>query len=418
MTTYSCLSTEMKTMHNLSTVWKFEVIRTLKKKSFWITALSFPVIIAAIFAIVYFSNKTTNDIAADMKNQNFSIAITDESGLVKPEYITALKAEVVSEANKQAAIDRVKSGQLDAYFHYPSNVSAKSVEIYAKDVGLFDNSKYQAVASSIMSESVSSSVSKQVATVLQDKVNYSSTTYRDGEAYDGFKQLIAPGLFLLLFYLLIAFFGNQMLTSTTEEKENRVIEMILTTIEARTLIIGKILSLITLAVIQILIVLIPVVSVYFLFGSQLAIPNVDLTNIPIDPVRIAIGAALFVLSFLFFTGLLVAIGAATPTAKEAGGFFGVVMMLIFGPLYAVTLFISAPDSPLVRFLSFFPLTAPIPLMLRNAVGNLTIPEAMLGIAILAVSAVISLSIAIRLFRFGALEYSRRLSLKEVFARKT
>ncbi len=404
-------------MHNLSTVWKFEVLRTLKKKSFWITALSFPVVIAAVFAIIYFSNKTTSDIAADMKNQNFSIAITDNTSLIKPEYITALKAERVSDNDKQATIDRVKSGELDAYFYYPGNVSTKSVEIYAKDVGLFDNSKYQAVASSIMSESVSSSVSKQAAAVLQDKVNYSSTTYRDGEAYDGFKQLIAPGLFLLLFYLLIAFFGNQMLTSTTEEKENRVIEMILTTIEARTLIIGKILSLITLAAVQIIVVLIPVLTIYLIFGSQLSLPNVDLTNIPLDPVRIAIGAVIFVLSFLFFTGLLVAIGAAAPTAKEAGGFFGLIMTLIFGPLYAVTLFISAPNSPLVQFLTFFPLTAPIPLMLRNAVGNLTIPEALIGIAILAVSAVVALSVSVRLFRFGALEYSRRLSLKEVFSRK-
>lgn len=404
-------------MHNLSTVWKFEVIRTLKKKSFWITALSFPVVIAAIFAIVYFSNKTTNDIAADMKNQNFSITITDESGLVKPEYIAALKAEVVPSSDKDKTIDRVKSGELDAYFYYPSNVSSNSVQIYAKDVGLFDNSKYQAVASSIMSESVSSDVSKQAAAVLQDKVNYSSTTYRDGEAYDGFKQLIAPGIFLLLFYLLIAFFGNQMLTSTTEEKENRVIEMILTTIEARTLIIGKILALITLAAVQILIILIPVTIIYFIFGSQLSLPNVDLTNIPLDPIRIALGAIIFVLSFLFFTGLLVAIGAAAPTAKEAGGFFGLVMTLIFGPLYAVTLFVSAPQSPLVQFLTFFPLTAPIPLMLRNAVGNLSVTEALIGIVILAISAVVSLSMAVRLFRFGALEYSRRLSLKEIFVRK-
>ncbi len=404
-------------MHNLSTVWKFEVVRTLKKKSFWITALSFPVVIAAIFAIVYFSNKTTNDIAENMKNQNFSIAVTDNTSLIKHEYIVALKATIVSEEDKQRTIDRVKAGELDAYFYYPGNLNSTPVEIYANDVGLFDNSKYQAVASSIMSESVSSSVSKQAAAVLQDKVSYNSLTYKDGQPYDGFKQLIAPGLFLLLFYLLIAFFGNQMLTSTTEEKENRVIEMILTTIEARTLIIGKILSLITLAVIQILVILIPVVTIYFIFGSQLALPNIDLSNIPLDPVRVPIGAIIFVLSFLLFTGLLIAIGSAAPTAKEAGGFFGLVMTLIFGPLYAVTLFISAPQSGLVQFLSYFPLTAPIPLMLRNAVGNLSVQEALVGIAILAVSAVIALGLAIRLFRFGALEYSRRLSLKEIFVRK-
>lgn len=405
-------------MHNLSTVWKFEVVRTLKKKSFWIMAFAFPLLIAAVFAIVYFSNKTTSDLAETTKDQKFSLAVTDNTSLIKPEILASIGAQQVPGSNKEATVQKVKDGQLDAYFYYPAGVSSKPVEIYAKDVGLFDNSRYQAVAAALISESVSSSVSKQAAAVLQGKVSYDSTTYRDGESYDGFKQLIAPGIFLVLFYILIAFFGNQMLTSTTEEKENRVIEMILTTIEARTLIIGKILSLITLALIQIIVILIPLTIIYFLFGSQLALPNIDLSNIPLDGVRIAIGAALFTFSFLMFTGLLVAIGAAAPTAKEAGGFFGLVMTLIFGPLYAVTLFISAPQSTLVQFLSYFPLTAPIPLMLRNAVGNLTIPEALLGIAILAVSSVIALWIAIRTFRYGALEYNRRLSIKEIFVRKT
>jgi ABC-2 type transport system permease protein len=193
--------------------------------------------------------------------------------------------------------------------------------------------------------------------------------------------------------------------------------MILTTIRARTLIIGKILSLLVLALIQVFVILTPITILYVLLNSALALPQLDLSNLPLDPARIAIGAALFVCSFLMFTGLLVAIGSASPTAKEASGFFGIVMVLLFGPLYAVTLFISAPTSDLVRFLSFFPLTAPIPMMLRNAVGNLSIPDALLGVAILAVSSVIALWIAVRMFQYGALEYSRRISLKTIFSKR-
>ena len=120
---------------------------------------------------------------------------------------------------------------------------------------------------------------------------------------------------------------------------------------------------------------------------------------------------------MLFTGLLVAIGAAVPTAKEAGGFFGMIMVLLFGPLYAASLFVSAPDSPIVTFLSLFPLTAPIPLMLRNALGNLPVGEALIGITILIITAAFVTTIAVRIFRYGALEYSRKLSIKEIFARK-
>jgi ABC-2 type transport system permease protein len=402
-------------MHNLSTVISFEVVRTLKKKTFWITAFSFPVVISLVFAIIFFSNQATEQASLDTKNQKFSLAITDKSNSIDPTFVTQLQAKTITD--KQAGIAQVKNGQLDAYFYYPADVSTQKVEVYAKDVGLFDNSRYQGTADALLAQSAAAKTDSKTIAILKNTVQFSSTTYKDGVQYDSIKQLIAPGMFLVLFYILIAMFAGQMLTSTTEEKENRVIEMILTTIKARTLIIGKILSLIILALIQIVAIIIPIILIYLQFGNELSMPNIDLTNLPLDPVRISIGAIIFALSFLLFTGLLVAIGAAVPTAKEANGFFGVVMMFIFGPLYAFTLFISAPQSPIVTFLSFFPFTAPIPLMLRNAVGNLSLVDAAIGIVVLAVSAVIVLSIAIRLFRYGALEYSKRLSLKSLFSSK-
>ena len=403
-------------MYNLGTVFRFEVKRTLKKKSFWIMAASFPVIIGLVFTIIFFSNQATNKAAANTKNQKFSFVITDENGLIDKKLVQQFGASETN--NKQVAIDEVVSGKIDAYFFYPKDLVHEKVQIYATDAGLFDNGRYQAVAQVILQQSVASTVNAQTTAILQNTVGFSATTYKDGVQFDGFKQLIAPGIFLVLFYILIAMFGSQMLTSTTEEKENRVIEMILTTIKARTLIIGKILSLLVLALIQMVVILTPVIIAYAFLHDTLSLPNLNLNDIPLDPVRITIAALLFLFSFLLFTGLLVAIGAAVPTAKEAAGFFGVVMMFLFGPLYAVTLFISAPDSGLVRFLSFFPLTAPIPLMLRNAVGNLSIGDAMIGIGILAMSAAIALVIAVRMFQFGALEYSHRIGLGVIFKKKT
>lgn len=402
-------------MHNLTTVISFEVIRTLRKRTFWITAFSFPVVITAVFAIIFFSNQATEQATLDTKNQQYSLAITDESKVINPDFISQLKTKPV--ANKQQGIDQVKNGQLDAYFYYPADLSKQKVEVYAKDVGLFDNSRYQGTADALLDQSVAAQTNSQTIAILKDQVNFTSVTYKDGAEYDSFKQLIAPGMFLVLFYILVTMFGSQMLTSTTEEKENRVIEMLLTTVKAKTLIIGKILSLILLALIQIIAILIPILVIYLQFGDMLAIPSIDLASLPLDPLRITIGAIIFALSFLLFTGLLVAIGAAVPTAREASGFFGLIMMFIFGPLYAVTLFVSAPHSQIVTFLSFFPFTAPIPLMLRNAVGNLSISEAVIGILVLGISATIILAVAIRLFRYGALEYSKALSIKSLFTSK-
>lgn len=402
-------------MHNLGTVFRFEVMRTLKKKSFWVMALAFPLLIGAIIAIIFFSNKTTEDAANNTKNQQFSIGMTDQSGVVKPELVSAYNIQRID--SRDNGIAKVAAGKLDAFFYVPADLTKHSIEIHAKDVGLFNNSRYDGVATALLQSSAAQAVSPDIAAILQNQVTYESTTYKNGQKFDGLKQVIAPGIFLVLFYLLIAFFGNQMLTSTTEEKENRVIEMILTTIEARTLIIGKIISLIVLAAIQMVLILIPIILAYIFARSQLSLPNIDFSSIPINPARVAIGFGLFVSSFLFFTGILTGIGAAVPTAKEAGGFLGVIMVALFGPLYAVTLFVSTPDAPLVTFLSYFPLTAPIPLMLRNAVGNISYPQALLGIAILSVCAAAALWLAIRLFRYGALEYSRRLNPIDLIRRQ-
>ena len=401
-------------MYNLGTVMRFEIVRTLKKKSFWIMAVGFPIMFAAIFGIIFMSNQATSDAAKDLEKQKFSIAVTDDSGLIKPEYLVAVNATTV--ANKQVGIEAVKTGKYDAYFYYPTDLTSHAVEVFGKEAGLFDNGRYPGVANSLLQLSVESSIGPELRSVVKGTTNTTFTAYKDGSTYDGIKEMILPGIFLVLFYLLISFFGNQMLTSTTEEKENRVIEMILTTIEARTLIIGKIISLIILAFIQGLIIILPALIGYLLFHDRLNLPFVDLTTLPVNWGRIGVGAAIFAASFMMFTGLLVAVGAAVPTAKEAGQFFGIVMMLIFGPLYAVSLFISNPDNSLVQFLSTFPLTSPIPLMLRNAVGNLSGGEAALSIALLTITAIVVMLIAIRLFRYGALEYSRKLSIKEIFGR--
>lgn len=398
----------MSKMHNLGTVFKFETIRVLKKPTFWLMALGFPLMFAALYGIVFWSQITTMQAAKELEKQEFSLAVTDDSKLVRPELLMAAKTKTVE--SKEAGINDVKNGKIDAYIYFPKDIGKQKVEVYGKDVGLFQNGKYGAVAQSLLSQSVASSVSQAQVAILQNKVQLSSTTYLDGKEHGGVNEMIAPGLFLVIFFMLITFFGNQMLTSSTEEKENRTVEMLLTMVKTDTLITGKILSLMVLALIQMLVIILPVAAGYLAFGSKLQLPNMDLSLLVFDPVRIGLALVIFLASFMMFTGMLVTLGAMMPTAKEANQWFGLVIMLIFGPFYGITAFVSFPDSPFVKFLSLFPFTAPIPLLLRNAVGNLPAWEGLLGVALLIVAAVFVLWLAVRIFRYGAMSYDSKLSL--------
>lgn len=398
----------MSKMHNLGTVFKFETIRVLKKPTFWLMALGFPLMFAALYGIMFWSQSTTMQAAKELEKQEFSLAVTDDSKLVRPELLMAAKTKTVE--SKEAGINDVKNGKIDAYIYFPKDISKQKVEVYGKDVGLFQNGKYGAVAQSLLSQSVASSVSQAQVAILQNKVQVSSTTYLDGKEHGGINEMIAPGLFLVIFFMLVTFFGNQMLTSSTEEKENRTVEMLLTMVKTDTLITGKILSLMVLALIQMLVIVLPVAAGYLAFGSKLQLPNMDLSLLVFDPVRIGLALVIFLASFMMFTGMLVTLGAMMPTAKEASQWFGLVIMLIFGPFYGITAFVSFPDSPFVKFLSLFPFTAPIPLLLRNAVGNLPAWEGLLGVALLIVAAVLVLWLAVRVFRYGAMSYDSKLSL--------
>lgn len=398
----------MSKMHNLGTVFKFETIRVLKKPTFWLMALGFPLMFAALYGIMFWSQSTTMQAAKELEKQEFSLSVTDDSKLVRPELLMAAKTKTVE--SKEAGINDVKNGKIDAYIYFPKDISKQKVEVYGKDVGLFQNGKYGAVAQSLLSQSVASTVGQAQVAILQNKVQLSSTTYLDGKEHGGINEMIAPGLFLVIFFMLITFFGNQMLTSSTEEKENRTVEMLLTMVKTDTLITGKILSLMVLALIQMLVIILPVAAGYLAFGSKLQLPNMDLSLLVFDPVRIGLALVIFLASFMMFTGMLVTLGAMMPTAKEANQWFGLVIMLIFGPFYGITAFVSFPDSPFVKFLSLFPFTAPIPLLLRNAVGNLPAWEGLLGVALLIVAAVLVLWLAVRIFRYGAMSYDSKLSL--------
>ncbi len=398
----------MSKMHNLGTVFKFETIRVLKKPTFWLMALGFPLMFAVLYGIVFWSQITTMQAAKELEKQEFSLAVTDDSKLVRPELLMAAKTKTVE--SKEAGINDVKNGKIDAYIYFPKDIGKQKVEVYGKDVGLFQNGKYGAVAQSLLSQSVASTVGQAQVAILQNKVQLSSTTYLDGKEHGGINEMIAPGLFLVIFFMLVTFFGNQMLTSSTEEKENRTVEMLLTMVKTDTLITGKILSLMVLALIQMLVIVLPVAAGYLAFGSKLQLPNMDLSLLVFDPVRIGLALVIFLASFMMFTGMLVTLGAMMPTAKEASQWFGLVIMLIFGPFYGITAFVSFPDSPFVKFLSLFPFTAPIPLLLRNAVGNLPAWEGLLGVALLIVAAVFVLWLAVRIFRYGAMSYDSKLSL--------
>lgn len=402
--------------HNLGTVISFEFLRTVTKARFWVMALAIPVFIAIVVALTSMGTQATQNSIDGAKDSKITFAYTDPGHWIVPAVAEAMGGTLVTDG--AAAQSAVQQGTSEAYFAFPADPSTAPISVYGKDVGLIESGKYGPVAQAVFASSVAAKIGDpSLAKWAATSPNTDVKTYANGAEAPGFMGVIAPGLFLVIFYLAIIMLGNQMLNVTLEEKENRVTEMILTTMNPSTLIVGKVIALVAVGILQALVMAVPTFLGAQLFGKTFNLGALDLSKIPIPPLATTLAFLLFVGSFLLFAGLLVAIGSIMPNAREAGSAFGMVMLLMFIPLYAVNLIVSDPHNPIVGVFTFFPLTAPVTSLLRNAMGSLSLPEALIVLVILFATAAFFLAVGVRLFRTGSISYEGRLNVRKALGLK-
>ncbi len=407
-------------MSKLTDVAGFEVRRNLRKRGFWFTSLMPPVLILAVIAISVVSSNSASKSSqqqADTISKTAKIAILDRTGLINKQQLT--KQHLAIEPTKQAGIAAVQANKLDAFFYYPPDVSKSGIDIYAQDQGISNTPPYGTAATALLRQDVISRVSSlannnQIVPILQNDPAVTTTTYKNGKVTNGLAGIIAPGMFMLAFLTLVALLSYFMISATTEEKENRAAEILLASISSRSLILGKILSIFILGLVQILLLGGALLIGYTLFRSHISLPGgVSLSHIPLDGRAIAFGALFFVGGITTFTGFLVGLSALFPSAQEAGRYLGVAIITQFIPIYALGYIVSSPHTLIVNVFTYFPLTASTTSLLRNAAGTLSLAQACTALAVVAASAVLAMAFAIKAFRYGAMEYGRRVGIKEL-----
>ena len=403
-------------MYNLKNIVKFEIIRTLKKPTFWISALLMPVLLVGVIALSGINGMNAGLAAEnDSDMSELKIGILDKSGIVKAQDIETTETRIFE--NREDGIEAVRSGEINIFYYVPADLVEDSIDIFYQTSrqSLFEN--FSSGVTSLLMSGASMGISDNQLAILSGQLKFDTVSFVDGNEENVLGKMIIPIITLAVFYILICVFGNQMMTSTTEEKENRVTEMILTTTSAKSLIVGKIISLITLGFLQVLILAIPII-VGYLNSDRLELGGMNVREmiasiIVFDPATIAVSLVLLVFGYVLFTGILVTIGSMMPTAKEANSFFGVAIMMMFLPMFFISSFMSSTPDTITKILSFFPLSAPIALMTRNAFGTLTVGDGIIGISIIVVSSVIAIRIGIRAFQYGALEFGSRVRLRSV-----
>jgi len=225
-------------------------------------------------------------------------------------------------------------------------------------------------------------------------------------------SIAVPMVFVGLFMISIFITSGYLLQSVTEEKENRVVEIVLSSIPPLPLMGGKILGLGGAGLTQVGIWVMTALVVVPLLSSRIG----DLNGVKIDPTILVLALVYFVLGYLAYGAIFAAIGAIAPGNREAQQYSGFLGFFAAIPFILFAVFLSDLSSLMVVALSIFPLTAPTSMLLVLGLSE-EIPWTLVGASLLSLTlfALIATWASARIFRATVLLYGVRPSLRTLMA---
>ena len=409
----------MKLNHKLKAVIRHEFLTIVKQPSFWISLIAVPLITGVVILIGMLTNDSKD---TAKKDGNLSIVVIDKSNLIVPDTAKA-NGFTISSPEKEAELKAaVQAGDVDGLIIYPSDLKESgSYQLFADNTDQDNGAIVSRLGRTVLQESVLVPLnSKSLADLARTGGTGKLETFVDGKQPRQFIEYVVPGAFLVLFYMVLVFSVGYALTSVSEEKENRSIEMVLSYVKPRTLILGKLLAIILVTLAQILIIL-TMAGIGLLIaramGNDLSLPF-DLSTLTFVPFEVLIGIGFLVVGFIFYVALMAMIGAIFPSSKEAGSFSSVFFILPAVPFWGFDAITTQANSVFTQILTYFPLTSPTTVLLRNAAGNLDIMSGLLSLAILALTTVFTIALAARAFKLGTLEFSERVKFSTLFKRQS
>ena len=407
-------------MSKLQSVIRHEYLTIVRQPSFWIVMTVIPLLIGVVFGLTFLGNQSSASRIEELSKDLTNVAIVDNSGLINKDVITASKLSLSPSDQTETLRKQVQDGKKDSLIIFPADLkTGGTYQVYLSTNDLTKTSSVSALADNILRTSLFLPLgSAEVIALAQNGASATITIYENGQESAGINGYIAPALFIILFYIIFAFSVSYMLASVSEEKENRSMEMVLTYVKPRTLIIGKLLAVSLVSLTQVLFFTILAIIALLVMkqtGNDIALPfGIDFAKIVFDPATIFFGLAFLVVGFLMYAGFMTATAAAAPSAKEANNFSSVFFIGAFIPFYFVVMITTDPHNPIVNFITYFPLTSPVVNLIRNTVDNLGIVQSWISLGVMTGFMLLSLWVAVRAFKLGALEFNQTIKLSKLF----
>ncbi|MBK7214144.1 MAG: ABC transporter permease [Bacteroidales bacterium] len=456
-------------MNKIFLIIKREYLTRVKKRSFIVMTILGPILMAALFIMpVYLATKQV---------ENRQIQVIDETGWFAPKFENNENYTFIPVAlDLEAAKENLRKSSGDALLYIPktqlsvpdkaiiysdnpptlnltgyiSNVMNREIEKHKlaaeirKEI-LQVSPEAEASSDSSKEDLMSETILKNIKTDVEltsIKLNEGGTEQKSyTEAY-----MIAGLVFSIMIYMFIFIFGAQVMRGVIEEKTNRIVEVIVSSVKPFQLMMGKIVGVAMVGLTQFLLWII--FTSVLIFGIQQAFPDQfgrseptaliktndmqqgateiaapqaeQKTNVVLEaidsinfPVLLSAFIFFFVGGYLLYGALFAAIGSAVDNETDTQQFMlPITIPLIFSMIVAQSI-VNDPNGPLAMWLSMIPLTSPVIMMVRIPFG---VPYWQIGLSmvLLILGFLFTTWVASRIYRTGILMYGKKVNYKELW----
>lgn len=429
-------------MSKIGIVIEREYMERVKKKSFIITTILMPMLMLVLMALPAIIMNYVDSSAT-------TVSVIDNSSIILPQLknTESLTFRPATDATVDSALTREG---IDAVLVIPENIltgNRSGLKYYANgpssvgtETGIVDQ-----INSIIETERLKGYNIANLDDILESvKSNVSLTTVRaDKDSEESNSSMFSYGVgigmtFVLYMFLLI--YGQMVMTSIIEEKGNRVLEVVVSSVKPAQLMMGKIVGVALVAVTQMVIwgILLALMSAYLLpalmpadamadvaavqsgnfdsISDQSSIEIIQavgmLGNVSHILSLIALMTVFLVFGFLLYSSIFAAVGSSVDNIQDASQLTSfAVFPIIFGLIFAMVA-ATDPMGSVAFWMSMFPLTSPMVMVARIPFG---IPawEIALSLVLLAIGFIAMVWLAGKIYRVGIFMYGKKPSIKEL-----
>lgn len=431
-------------MKNIYLITKREFLTQVKKKSFIILTILAPLLMVGFGVLIGFMFKANE--------AEYHFDVVDKSGLFAGQLKSTkeITYTFVPENTENALVKNLKDLKgTDGLLIIPE---LKEMNFDALESGtkLLTNKKVGMDTKSLVSADLSNILKKEKIKQLgikEDRIvnldknfklisqNVTESDKPESDLAFGIKTALSMGLMYVVFMFIIIY-GVRVMRSVLEEKNNRVVEIIISSVKPFELMMGKILGVTLVALTQFIVwIAMTVTAAIFLntgfsamqknipAGEEGVLKNLDIQQIATEVSHIlldmnyigiiSVFVFFFLFGYIFYSSMYAAIGSAVDNETETQQFtlFAVVPLML--GLYGSFTIMNNPDGPMAFWLSIIPFTSPVAMIARIPFG-VPLWEILLSIFLLIASTLLMVFIASKIYRVGILMYGNKATLKEIW----